>query len=247
MIGVGIITYNRPEEFSKIVDSIKNVDHLVCLKDGGKPKYANIPQCDFIEFSENKGVGICKNWLIENLLAKDCEHIFLVEDDCLIKNNEVWEYCISFSKESGLLHFNWNDYRHKRFATAIFNKHKAALCHDTEANFSYFHREFLKDIRFDPNFINAWEHIDIEIQGENKGFLPPFRTFVSPSELGNYLELIDNGISTITGKEKYTDRVIDGHHYFENKWGKKINQFQTVDMKTFYDKMKEITLKYGNR
>jgi hypothetical protein len=171
----------------------------------------------------------------------------LLEDDCLVKDNAVWEYCVSFSEESGLLHFNWNDYRHKRFATAEFDKHKAALCHNTEASFSYFHRNFLEEIRFDEKYMNAWEHIDIEIQGETKGFLPPFRWFVSPSDLNLYLEDIDTNDSSITNREHYHERVINGHHYFEKKWGKKVNEIAQVDRNTFYEKMKQITIKYANR
>ena len=253
MIGIGVITYDREEKFNRVLSSIELpfVGRIVAVKDGGKPPYKNLPYKDqhyeFHQMTENIGVGRCKNFLINQLLEKGCEDIFLLEDDCLVKDNGVWEYCLSFRKESGLLHFNWNDYRYPRFSTAIFHKHKAALCHNTEGSFSYFHKKFLEEIRFDENYINAWEHIDIEIQGEKKGFLPPFRTFVSPAELGNYLEDIDSNDSSITGRENYTERVINGHHYFENKWGKKVNEIGSVDMKTFYEKMKEITIKYADR
>lgn len=247
MIGVGVVTYSREEKFNKAINSINSVNHLVALQDGGKSDYSIIPNCEFSKLSSNKGVGFCKNRLIENLLEKGCEHIFILEDDCLVKDNEVWEYCISFSKESGLLHFNWNDYRRPRFSTAIFIKHRAALCRDTEANFSYFHRDFLKQIRFDENYINAWEHIDIEIQGEAHGFLPPFWTFVSPSDLSTYLEDIGSNDSSITGKENYEQRVVAGHHFLESKWGKKMTEIPMPTMNEFYEKMKQITIKYAKR
>jgi len=253
MIGIGLITYNREEKFNRVLSSIKldQIGHIVAVKDGGKSFYNELPYTDqkveFHQLKENIGVGRCKNFILENLLQKGCEHIFLLEDDCLVKDNNVWDYCVSFAEESGLLHFNWNDYRHGRFATAEFDKHKAALCHNTEASFSYFHKTFLEDIRFDENYMNAWEHIDIELQGEKKGFLPPFRWFVSPSDLNLYLEDIDSNDSSITNRENYHERVINGHHYFEKKWGKKVNEILPVDNKTFYDKMKEITIKYAKR
>lgn len=253
MIGIGLITYDREEKFNRVLSSIKldHIGRIVAVKDGGKSPYKELPYRDdkieFYELSENLGVGRCKNLLIDKLLEKGCDHIFLLEDDCLVKDNAVWEYCISFAEESGLLHFNWNDYRHKRFATAEFDKHKAALCHNTEASFSYFHRTFLEEIRFDEKYMNAWEHIDIEIQGETKGFLPPFRWFVSPSDLNLYLEDIDTNDSSITNREHYHERVINGHHYFEKKWGKKVNEIAQVDRNNFYEKMKQITIKYANR
>lgn len=247
MIGVGIVTYDREEKFYRILDSVKGVDHIVLVKDGGRPKYQRIPNHDFFQLTENKGVGFCKNLAINRLLEKGCDHIFLLEDDCLVTDQNVWKYCISFSEESGLLHFNWNDYRYPRFAKASFPNHEASLSHHTEANFSYFHKDFLREIRFDEQYINAWEHIDIEIQGEKLGFLPPFRLFVSPANLGNYLKLIDDGKSTISGKELYQQRVIDGHHHLKDKWGKAINEIDPPNLDEFYEKMKEITMKYAKR
>lgn len=254
MIGIGIITYNREEQFNRILRSVELSSvgsRIIAVKDGGCPKYQSLTYSDtlyeFYEMSDNIGVGRCKNFLIEKLLEKGCTDIFLLEDDCLVKDNGVWDYCISFKNESGLLHFNWNDYRYPRFTTAVFDKHKAALCVNTEGNFSYFHKDFLENIRFDENYKNAWEHIDVELQGETKGFLPAFRIFVSPSELSNYLELVDQGESTISGKSGYKENVAKGYQYFVKKWGKDANQWPVVDMATFYERMKNITLKYANR
>jgi len=247
MIGVGIVTYNREENFYKILESIKGVDHLISIKDGGLPAYAKIPTYDFIQLPHNMGVGFCKNRLIDELLKRGCDDIFIIEDDCLIKDNDVWNYCLSFSKESGLLHFNWNDYRYPRASIATFKNHKAALCHNTEANFSYFHKEFLKNIRFDERFINAWEHVDLEMQGEAQGFLPPFRMFLSPIDLNKYLELSDNGESTISGKPLYNERVTTGHKLFFEKWGKNVSDIELPDLNVFRAKMKTITQKYADR
>lgn len=247
MIGVGIVTYDREEQFQRIAKSISQVDHIVAIKDGGKDDYSFSPSFEFIKQSENKSVGFCKNIAIDYLLDKNCEHIFLLEDDCLVKDNKVWEYCISFSKESGLLHFNWNDYRYERSKTVMFQKHKAAICFNTEANFSYFHRKFLEKIRFDTKFKNAWEHVDLEIQGERLGFLPPFRTFISPSDLKDYLEIIDNDKSTISGTENHKQFVSEGYNYLRRKWNIELNKIAPVSFDVFYNRMKEITIKYADR
>ena len=247
MIGVGVITFDREKQFHRIMQSIKKVDHIVAVKDYGGPTYQNAPIYDFVRMNQNRGVGACKNIAIQHLLGKGCEHIFLLEDDCMVKDPKVWEYCIEFSKESGLLHFNWDDYRHSPFASAQFVTRMAILSHQTEANFSYFHRDFLKDVRFDEKYINAWEHVDVMLQGHSKGFLPPFRVFISPADLHKYLEVIDGGESTISGKDQHTERVIAGHHYFRDKWGKPINEMVPPTMDEFYEAMKAITIKYGKR
>jgi hypothetical protein len=104
-----------------------------------------------------------------------------------------------------------------------------------------------KNIKFDEKFVNAWEHVDLEMQGCEKGFLPPFRTFICPADLGKCLKLIDNNISTISGKDNYNQRVTEGFTYFTQKWGKSVNDIAPVPMDEFYEKMKKITLKYAER
>lgn len=244
MIGVGIVTYNRPDQYRRILESIQNVDYLFTLKDGGTPDYSC--HVDMI-LSDNKGVGVCKNIVIQQLLNKGCEHIFLLEDDCLVTNNDIWQYCISFAKETGLLHFNWNDYRYKKWGVGECGKFKVSLCVHTEANFSYFHKTFLEKIRFDENYINGWEHADLELQAEKHGFAPSFGIFISPSELNNYLKLIDNDESTITNKSpEYKDRIKRGGLYFQKKWGKEITQLYNLDIHDMKTKFKKIKEKYAN-
>lgn len=244
MIGVGIVTYNREKQFCRIKNSIKDVNIVFTIKDGGKDKYSvDVDQ----ELQSNVGVGKCKNIAIQTLLDKGCEHIFLLEDDCLVKDNNVWKYCIDFSKETGLLHFNWNDYRYPKIGMAECGKFIANLCHNTEANFSYFHRIFLEKIRFDENYFNGWEHADLELQADILQFAPSFGIFMSPSELSQYLELIDDGESTITNKSvDYMYRIQQGRNYFIKKWGKDILELYNFNINNFKQKFTTIKNKYAN-
>lgn len=249
MIGVGVVTYDREKQFFDILKSISKVevDHIVCVKDGGKAAYSRKPNHDFFELRENKGVGFCKNLCIERLLEDGCDHIFILEDDAFVKDNSVWKYCIEFAEETGLLHFNWNNYRSedRMHIPAAFPNFKALISYNTEANFSYFHRKYLENIRFDVNFVNAWEHVDVEYQGVMQGFLPAFRMFVSPMELGTYLKVVDEGKSTIAGKPLHQERIYAGHKHWIEKWGVDIKDLHPIPMEQFVEKMKEITKKYG--
>lgn len=244
MIGIGIVTYNRPDKYCKILESIQKVDHILSIKDGGKPDYpCHVDIC----LPDNRGVGACKNILLNQLLNKGFEHIFLLEDDCLVLNNDVWQYCIDFVKETGLLHFNWNDYRFNRWGIGECGRFKVSLCLNTEANFSYFHKTFLEKIRFDENYFNGWEHADLELQAERLGFAPSFGIFVSPYELNNYLKLIDDGESTITNKdEKYHDRILKGRQYFHKKWGKDILDIYNSDLEVMKKNFSEIRKQYAD-
>jgi hypothetical protein len=249
MIGVGIVTYNRPERFKEAFDAIQNplIDRYYHVKDGGSPKYNNYK--DLHQLPENKGVGVCKNIIIDNLINQGCEHIFVLEDDCLITNEGVWRYCIDFSKHTGLLHFNWNNYREedKNHVKVMFPEFEALISYNVEANFSYFHRDFLKEIRFDETYVNAWEHVDLEYQGVLKGFSPAFRMFVSPFHLSQFMRVNDAGKSSIVGYPLHKERIVEGYNYWLTKWGNRVTDIGPIPIDKFKGKMQEITKKYAKR
>ena len=104
MIGVGIITCNRPEFFKKCRESIKEewYDHIVVVNDGKGPLFnANSP---ILATTGMEGVGRAKNMALKHLLEKDCDYIILVEDDMLFKDNIFKEY-IKAHKATGIQHF----------------------------------------------------------------------------------------------------------------------------------------------
>ena len=91
-IGVGIITYNRPEYYQKVFNSIPKdkIDFLVVVNDGEfvyvDPKDANT----VIHNKNQLGVAVSKNKALKELIDLGCEHLFLIEDDILIKNANVF-------------------------------------------------------------------------------------------------------------------------------------------------------------
>jgi hypothetical protein len=244
---IGIVTYNREDKFKEILQSIEKLDcKLLCVKDGSLNSYQH--HDNLIQLDTNNGVGKCKNILINKFLESNEEHLFILEDDAKIKNIEVFHKCIEFSEESGLLHFNWNSYRNNSFSNII--QYKNFLCHsynNTEANFSYFNRKFVEKIIFDENYKNAWEHLDIELQGHLQGFLPPFWYFVSPKFLDDDLECIDDGISTITNIGDYELNYNKGSEYFKNKYGMYVSQIPSKSKDEFIQSLKFIKDKYATK
>ena len=82
------------------------VDVIVAVNDG-KVYNSNIPgikKINFIQHQENKGVGVSKNEALKYLYDLGCEHIFLIEDDIIIKDPEVYYRYIDLAKESGIKH-----------------------------------------------------------------------------------------------------------------------------------------------
>ena len=221
---VAITTYNREESFLKVSDSIdlEKVD-VIIFKDGGGEKYHWLNgEDEFVTiFEENKGIGYLKNEAVKYAIKNNYQHLFIIEDDVEIIVNKVWEECIKFRKETGILHFNWNTCAENKLKDSIngIDIHK-----NVQGAFSYFDVDcFTKHgIEFDLNYKNAYEHVDIEYQMIQKKLLPSFWNFVSPSNLDNFLKNIDEGKSTITGQEGYSENYKKSHQYWIEKWGKPV-------------------------
>jgi hypothetical protein len=109
-IGVGITTCNRIDYFNQCFDSIdlSKIDYLVIVNDGKPFEFkSESEKVIFIQNEQNLGVGRTKNKIFKKLLELNCDHIFTLEDDCIIADNSVFEEYIKASKLTGLRHFNF--------------------------------------------------------------------------------------------------------------------------------------------
>lgn len=115
MIGVGIITCNRPEYLKGLLKSLEkcsNIDELVIINDGSP--IDNLDEFKFpvenniwLNNPKNLGVGKSKNRAMQHLLDRGCEYIFIIEDDMIIIDPTIFTKYIEAYKVSGIHHFNY--------------------------------------------------------------------------------------------------------------------------------------------
>ena len=93
-IGVGIITCDRPDFFTKCRDSIdhKSYNHIVVVNDG-HDDVVN-PRAPVIKTKGREGVGKGKNKILKYLYEKGCDYMFLLEDDMIMLDNSVFNILI---------------------------------------------------------------------------------------------------------------------------------------------------------
>lgn len=105
-IGVGIITCNRPEFCRVCLNSLpkSKIDELVVVNDG-KPLPYDLSFGFEIENKTNIGVGASKNKAMQHLLDKECDYIFIIEDDMRIIREDIFDAYIAASKDTGIEHF----------------------------------------------------------------------------------------------------------------------------------------------
>jgi GT2 family glycosyltransferase len=218
-IGVGITTCNRPDFFKDCVNSIdlSLIDHLVVVNDGKPFDYKpNSDKIIFIQNENNLGVSKTKNKIFKKLLEFNCDHIFTLEDDCIITDNEVWEKYIETSKATGIPHFNfgpgspWNrkqedlsiigDLSKRHLATQetdpnprlVINYSKdisISLFQHIVAMFCYFNKSILEEVGLmEEEFYNAWEHVEHTYRIIKKRKYTPFWWFADVSGSEKYIK-----------------------------------------------------------
>ena len=100
-IGVGIITCNRPDYLTGLLDSLvhckESINELVVVNDG-QPIEVSLFKGEYILNKTNLGVGKSKNKALKYLLDKNCDYIFLIEDDVIIFDSNVFQKYIEASK-----------------------------------------------------------------------------------------------------------------------------------------------------
>jgi GT2 family glycosyltransferase len=218
-IGVGVITCDRPDYLKDILNSLdrKFIDRLVIVDDGNKKALAAHPKVDYIRQTEGRiGVGKAKNLALKNLLDEECEHIFILEDDCVITNSDIFRKYIKAYEETGLKHFNfgpaspWNRKQQDKSMIGDLSRRGEAsqkgdpnpkmvinykndvsisLYEHIVAMFTYYHASVLNEIGLmDEEFYNAWEHVEHTLRIIKNGDYTPFWWFADITGSENYIK-----------------------------------------------------------
>ena len=246
-IGLGIVTCNRPEFLSKCIASIdfNRVDERVIVNDGKID--VEHPNFTVIKNEENIGVGKSKNKLLKYLYEEGCDYIFLLEDDMLILDNNVFQKYIQAHEKSGIHHFNYGPgspfNRKQNVKFDLHNRHKLdqhsepkprkivdygnnvkiSLFEHTVAMFSFFTRKVIDKVGYiDEDFYNAWEHVDHTYRIIKEGYHPPFWYFADIYNSHKFLseapEAIDKS-SIANDSEQWKKNVYGGREIYLKKHG----------------------------
>lgn len=168
------------------------------------------------------------------MLDERCDHIFLIEDDISIKNDNVFKKYIDTAKAYNLQHLNfcmaWDSITKKYLlpSYSINNKDDvklsvfARLCGD----FEYFTREVIQQVGlFDAkNYVNAMEHAEHTYRIACAGYTLPFQSYADIYQSTDYIE--DTGIesSIAHDNELYNKRLSHACRHFANTYGRSIGQ-----------------------
>jgi len=258
-IGIGITTYNRKYSYRRLFDEVIeniDVDAIVTVKnkeidyqENDPLKLADNVKSFVYEVKEDLGVGYCKNLCLKKLLSEKCDHLFLIEDDINIKNNDVFKTYIETAKSYNLEHLNfcgaWDSITKKwlqpsyslKNANGLMLSIYERLCGD----FQYFTSNALMQIGlFDAvHYVNAMEHAEHTYRAAAAELTTPFYAFADIHKSTDFIE--DTGIQSSIHHDKesellYRKRISDACCHFSKTYGRSIGQIQhptAVDVQKF--------------
>lgn len=279
-IGVGVVTCNRPELFCNLIrsfDNVNDVDQYVIVEDvhptAQKSEYdfgygayageilSSMKHSNWFGMTNgsNLGVGKSKNRCLE-ILSKDCDYVFLIEDDIYIKDPKVFEKYIEASQKTGIQHFNYSQHGMMNKSWPGGNPNPRTILNYESSGlniplyphcvgaFSFYTKEALEKVGLlDPRYYNACEHVDHTLSIIKGGMHPPFWYFADIENSWEYLGDEEWSIqqSTISSRKDHQDIMTEADKVFIEKHGYKPGQIPDSDFSTVVEKIKQIKKTYA--
>lgn len=251
-VGVGIITCNRPDYLrnllNTLVDCESSIDELVVINDGRPITDFDLFFGTWIDNEVNLGVGKSKNKAMQHLLDEGCDYIFIIEDDMIIKNKDIFNAYIKASDLTGIQHFNFGpgtpfnrtqsivnyDLHNREFLDNNSKPNPKAIIEYTKdvqidlyehvaGVFSFFTKEILLTVGLhNESYKNAWEHVDHTFRIIKEKGHPPFWWFADIHNSVNYIEIPNEAIkdsSTSNNKEEWFKNINAGREIYKQQHG----------------------------
>lgn len=239
-IGIGIITYKRPQYFKKLISTIPfdRVNDVVVVNDDPSAEPCDCPDKEYHEIinEQNFGVGISKNRALKYLIDQGCTHLFLIEDDVEIIDPNVFDVYIKTAKRSGIHHLAFGHVggslkKQIKGTRKYIDGSGIQMYHNPQGSFCYYNANIIKKIGYlDETYKNAFEHVDHEYQLVKAGLLPAFWWFPDVLDSHKYVMITPGGAvnSIITDKDGYNENYEKSAKHFITKWGHFTNQIEDV-------------------
>lgn len=253
-IGVGVITCGRNELFKKCILSLnacKDIDNLYVYEDTLKDRmdfnetlgYSGdvMSKCSLnwsgSGSTKNVGVAKSKNYALKHLLDNGCDHIFIIEDDMLIKDPNIFQKYIETSKKTGIQHlmFGYHGPANKkgisggspapRVVINYGDDTSLALNEHCVGAFCYYSRKSLENCGLiDERFGNAFDHVSHSYELSLKGYSTPYWWWADVANSTDYIEEQvcsehSSSIKTPETMEKWKNNIYKSMELFKEKYG----------------------------
>jgi GT2 family glycosyltransferase len=234
--GLAVITYERLDYLKRCVESLNQHDwghacaRLIVDDGSTQAGYADfLEECRargilVMRNERNSGVAVTKNKALRGLMECGCEHLFLMEDDILMKSDQTLRHYITFAREIKLQHLNFALHGELNLGQEMFYRKDGRwiLCYpDLTGAFSYYTREVVGKIGYmDEEFHNALEHVEHTYRIALGGYTLPFWYFADHPLNREFFEEQPEALATsVIRQGDWQDKVAKAKEHWISKHG----------------------------
>lgn len=160
---------------------------------------------------------------MEYMFKYGCEHLFVMNDDIIMKNQYTCLSYIDYAKTKDIKHLSFGLHGPLNKNKGYYNKQGVWVYPDCVGAFNYYHRDIIDNMGYmDTEFKNAWEHVWYTLQISEAGYTTPFWQF---ADVPNSYDLLDEIPGSINGsiirqREDWQRNIQDGMRHAIEKYGK---------------------------
>lgn len=250
--GLVVTTYNSEKWFKELYATIplKRLKEIVVVN-GGEPYTTAYSGVTWIQHTFNKGAAQSRIDGIKYLQNKGIEHIFVIEDDMLIKNENIFEKYVDASLDTGIKYFCFcstaqgNGSPGKRTPAEIveYKNTKVSFYREMNNEFTYHHSSVFDEVGYyDTKFTHLWDVEFVYRVLTSEKFGCGFRYFPdifnSDNFIQNHPESINNSRTNINNKR---DRELPAFlQMFEMTHGYPVSMVPILEKQQFVAKLKQL-------
>lgn len=265
-LGIAVITKDRPEYFERCVQTLPQTDFVCFINDGKEYsdqiyKKCNNTNYEVIQHDKNLGIACSKNDALRCLIQNDCNFLFIIEDDVLIKNPEVFIKYIKSAEVSGLWHMNYGFSNIYNFNQDGSRAIRATLDYtdDTSiiftpnlmAGFQFFHKSVIKAIGYmDERYskLKNMEHVDHSYKAVKSGLLPAYCWWPDINKSWEYITTIKESIEKSQSRDENFEKNFGlACMLFQHKYGFDPRQPEEVSEEIVLNRLEKIQNNYSRK
>ena len=214
-IGIAICTYNRDKHFIKLLTDVYNNkpinSFIIVVKDKNiEYKTPFLHLCDCYK-NPTGNIAHSKNIALDEMIKQGCKHLFLLEDDIIIKDFSIFDQFIKTAKAFNIDHLNFPGEKHTNNYIVNLGEYSLSLYSGICGAFSYYTDTCIKMCgMLDSRFNNCLEHCEHSLRIHKFGYTTGPGYWACINNIEKYIEYYKpvSDISTITSDSmKYPNEL----------------------------------------
>lgn len=243
MQNIGIVLYTRGNNSKNLKNALSAIEHLkdqtIVVCDGPKPELPILKDFTVKEFKRSIHSAGCYNYGVRYFLDKDVDHIFILGDQLMILDDDVFTNYIKVSEQTNIEFLAYSrdeddpfgEKNNNRLTVELKEGMQLLLSKGFNGHLMYCRKSVFEKVGFfDERYRSSFESSDFSKRCGDKGVTTPFGWFadISKSENILYQENRPDKIHPIINSDTVEDRFLRGMKVFTTKYKAQFQELLNV-------------------